>query len=214
MSGPALRWAPTFVLMLGAALVASGGRQRDLPLRSPLGSAVPSSLASYASEDLVMSPEQRRVSGVTDYLARIYRPSPSEQSDVFSVYVGYYESQRNGRTMHSPRNCLPGAGWEPLVGGREVIETAGGPVEVNRYVLQNGEARALVLYWYQGRGRIEASEYAVKWDLLRDAALLGRSDEALVRLMVPIHGSESEATRLAVVAAGQLIPAVDAALPL
>jgi EpsI family protein len=206
-------WTPATILLLGTALVLSGRGQRDLDLRAPLSSTVPELLASYASEDLTMSEAELRVTGVSQYLARVYQLDETKEKDFFTLYVGYYESQRNGKTIHSPRNCLPGSGWEPLVGGREVIATADGAVEVNRYVLQRGEARALVLYWYQGRGRVEASEYAVKWDLLRDAALLGRSDEALVRLMVPINGSEQEATRLAVRAAEQLIPAVQAALP-
>lgn len=210
---PALRWAPAALLLFGTLLVGTSTRQRDLELRAPLSSAVPSRLESYDSEDFSITDAEREVSGVTSYLSRVYRPDPSEQEDFFSVYVGYYDSQTKGKTIHSPKNCLPGSGWVPLAGGRETIATESGPVAVNRYVLQRGEARALVLYWYQGRGRIEASEYAVKWDLLRDAALRGRSDEALVRVMVPIRTTESEATRMALRAAERLIPAVESALP-
>ena len=84
---------------------------------------------------------------------------------------------------------------------------------VNRYLLQNGDARALVLYWYQGRGRVQASEYLVKWDLLRDAALKHRSDEALVRIVVPLVGPEENAFELAQSVAERLVPALDNALP-
>jgi EpsI family protein len=84
---------------------------------------------------------------------------------------------------------------------------------VNRYLLQKGTAQALVLYWYQGRGRIEANEYAVKWDLLRDAALRGRSEEALVRLIVPVTGTPAEAFERASRIARATIPAVERALP-
>jgi EpsI family protein len=86
-------------------------------------------------------------------------------------------------------------------------------VRVNRYLLQKGAAQALVLYWYQGRGRVEHNEYVLKWDLLRDAALRQRSDEALVRVVVPLAGNEAAALDLARQAAQALIPAVDAALP-
>jgi hypothetical protein len=70
-----------------------------------------------------------------------------------------------------------------------------------------------VLYWYQGRGRVAANEYLVKWDLLRDQALYGRSDEALVRIIVPVTGSEDAAYNRAVNIAAGLVPAVDRALP-
>ena len=54
-------------------------------------------------------------------------------------------------------------------------------------MLSNKGTLALVYYWYQGRGREESSEYVVKWDLLKDAALYGRTEEALVRIVVPIN---------------------------
>jgi EpsI family protein len=89
-------------------------------------------------------------------------------------------------------------------------------VTVNRYLIQNGTSRAIVLYWYQGRGRVAASEYAVKWDLLRDAALRGRTEEALVRVAVPVDGdenAEAAAFDLAARVAGSVIPSVFLALP-
>ena len=85
---------------------------------------------------------------------------------------------------------------------------------MNRYVVQRGTQQALVLYWYQGRGRVEANEYRVKWNLLRDAALRRRSDEALVRVVVPITTSDSAATNFAAGVAGELLPAVARSLPL
>ena len=86
-------------------------------------------------------------------------------------------------------------------------------MSVNRYLLQNEDVRALVLYWYQGRGRVQANEYLVKWDLLRDAVLRQRSDEALVRIVVPLSGSEEDSFRLARSVAETLVPALDQALP-
>ncbi len=88
-------------------------------------------------------------------------------------------------------------------------------MKVNRYLLQNGDQRALVLYWYQGRGRVQASEYMVKWDLLRDAALRHRSDEALVRIVVPLVGTgvEEDSFALARSVAEELVPALNKALP-
>lgn len=207
-------WAPAVILGLGALVTLGIDTQRTLPLQAPLARAVPASFASYGSTDVTISEEEQRVAGMTNYLMRVFRePGAVGSAYAFSLYVGYYESQTQGKTIHSPKNCLPGAGWEALTNQRVAIATPQGPVQVNRYLLQNKQQRALVLYWYQGRGRVEANEYRVKWDLLRDSALRGRSDEALVRVIVPVKGSEEEAFKLASRVAGQMVPAVNRSLP-
>lgn len=204
-------WAPASILALGLVLMTGIQTQRDLPLRESLQKAVPTSLAGRSSKDIEISAEEQRVAGMSNYLMRTYSLPGAA---AFSLYVGYYESQRQGRTIHSPKNCLPGAGWEALISSKASVVTAAGPVEVNRYLLQNGKARALVLYWYQGRGRVVASEYAVKWNLLRDSALRRRSDEALVRVIVPLgRQPEHEAFRLASSVVRQVVPAVGRAIP-
>ncbi|HSE46109.1 MAG TPA: EpsI family protein, partial [Gemmatimonadales bacterium] len=131
------------------------------------------------------------------------------------VYVGYYDHQTQGKTIHSPKNCLPGSGWEALEAAPIAVTTANGPVTVNRYLLQNKNQQALVFYWYQGRGRVAASEYQVKWELLRDAAVRGRSEEALVRVVVFLNDkvTESQAVDQASRVAADLVPAVFRSLP-
>lgn len=217
-----LDWAPTLVLGLGVLMTAGADRQRSMPLESSLESAVPMRMAGMVGQDVEISADEQRVAGMDAYLMREYTLLDAESAEdagwvgspaSFSIYVGYYESQTQGRTIHSPRNCLPGAGWTPLASRRERIQTGAGPITVNRYLLQYGEYQALVLYWYQGRGRVEADEYRVKWDLLRDAALRGRTEEALVRITVPVTASEEEAFRLAAGVAEQMVPAVEQALP-
>ena len=141
-------------------------------------------------------------------------PAELDGSSGFSLFVAYFDQQTQGKTIHSPKNCMPGGGWEPLASHIIPIETAAGAVAVNKYLLQRGSERALVLYWYQGRGRVEANEYVVKFDLLKDAALRGRSDEALVRIVVPLEKSEEEAVELAARVAETVLPRLDAALPL
>jgi EpsI family protein len=59
---------------------------------------------------------------------------------------------------------------------------------VNRYLIQKGLDRQLVLYWYQGRGRIIGSEYWSKIYLVVDAARLNRTDAAIVRVVIPLRG--------------------------
>jgi EpsI family protein len=140
------------------------------------------------------------------------KPAPSGTS-AFSVYVGYYESQIQGKSIHSPKNCLPGNGWEPISAGTTAIPVGSGAVQVNRYLLGKESQTALVYYWYQGRGRIAANEYKVKWNLLQDKALRGRSEETLVRIVVPYTGSAAAADSLATSVAAELMPQIEAHLP-
>ena len=203
-------WVPAVILGAGALLITLGTtRQRAMPLSAPLAT-IPATLGDYQSQDQALSAEEQRVVGMSSYLLRNF--SRGDQP-AFSIYVGYYDQQLQGKTIHSPKNCLPGAGWEPLAAGREAIATPTGAATVNRYLLVNRGQRALVYYWYQGRGRIEADEYRVKLQLLRDSALRGRTEEALVRVVVPVTGDEREATALASWVAGQLLPAVGRVLP-
>ena len=117
--------------------------------------------------------------------ARKLREYRRDSAQLFTTYVGYYDKQVQGKTIHSPKNCLPGAGWEILNTSSIALPGAEKLGQVNRVLLANKGTRALVYYWYQGRGRIESNEYKVKWNLLRDAALFGRTEEALVRIVVP-----------------------------
>jgi EpsI family protein len=209
-------WTPALILGLGALFTVGMDGQREMELRAPLDVTVPSEIAGQKARDVEVSKAERRVAGMSSYVMRVYSHDAGEVDQTtaaFSVYVGYYTSQTRGRTIHSPKNCLPGSGWEALTSTPVALQTPGGPVIVNRYTLQRGQQKAVVLYWYQGRGRIESNEYKVKWHLLRDAAIKRRSDEALVRIVVPAKVSEDEAFRMAAQVAQTLVPAVDKALP-
>ena len=209
---PAVRWAPALILVVGAALATIGVQaQRSLELRAPLKDAVPRAIDGMASRDQPLGRAEAEAAGVTSSLVREF--GRTDSAAAFSLYVGYYDRQTRGKTIHSPKNCLPGSGWEPLASRTDTISAAGRPAIVNRYLLQHGQERALVFYWYQGRGRIAANEYLVKWNLLRDAALRRRSDEALVRIVVPIRASEADALRIARGAAAVIAPALTLALP-
>ena len=211
------RWAPGVLLTLGATLTVGIDTQRSLPLRDDLADVVPGTYSGLDGADLSISEEELRVVGADAYLYRVFRTedgTASAGAPAFSLYVGYYERQGRGYTIHSPKNCLPGSGWEALMSSTAAVPTPEGPVEVNRYLIQREDQRALVLYWYQGRGRVAHNEYRVKFDLLRDSALFGRSEEALVRVVVPIvdttvEAAQEQATGFAAV----LIPALYRALP-
>ncbi|HTY06462.1 MAG TPA: EpsI family protein [Gemmatimonadales bacterium] len=208
-------WLPAIILGLGALGTLALRPDRPLPLRLPLDQAVGDTIAAYAGTPLVLSPAELAVAGPDAYLFRSYRtPADTAGTQAFTVYVGYYQRQIQGKTIHSPKNCLPGAGWEPLASGTDTVGTREGPVAVNRYLLQLHQEKALVLYWYQGRGRVASNEYLVKWQLLRDSGLKHRSDEALVRVMVPLSGDdEAGALRLASSVAARIIPELYRALP-
>ena len=208
------RWAPALVLAVGALLATAGvAAQRSLPLRRALGEAVPADLAGYQGREVKLSEAEAQAVAVTSYLARAYLVADTAKAAAFSIYVGYYAQQAQGQTIHSPKNCLPGAGWEPLTSQPQRITTADGAVTVNRYLIQNRQQRALVLYWYQGRGRVAWNEYRVKWNLLRDAALRRRCDEALVRIVVPVTTTEAAAAAIGEQVAQVLVPALARALP-
>lgn len=214
------RLTPAALFLCGWLLTLSAERQQAAVLDQPLRS-IQNRLVGVIGEERDIPATEQQVAGFSDYVFRIFQ---IDSLNAFSVYVGYYDSQVTGRTIHSPRNCLPGAGWQTVESGRVELPINGKAVTLNRYILANGPAQALVLYWYQGRGRVAHSEYAVKWDLLRDAATRGRTEEALVRVMVPIPPSrefsatdwrdrQRQADELARRVATELLPRVEQALP-
>jgi EpsI family protein len=144
-----------------------------------------------AGSDQTIDEETLKVLRASDYVMRNYHNAAGE---VANFYVGYYATQRDGATFHSPLNCLPGSGWTMSDPGRVTINAANGQSFIaNRYQIQNGSERSLLIYWYQGRGRAVAGEYWGKVYTVLDSVRLRRSDGALVRVIVPIGDSESAA---------------------
>jgi len=119
---------------------------------------------------------------IADYTGKDNRP--------LNFYVAYYDSQRKGVSAHSPKSCLPGGGWQITEFDQRTIEgvvVAGKPLLVNRTVIKLGEAKQLVYYWFQQRGRVITNEYLVKWYLFWDALTRQRTDGALVRLTAVVR---------------------------
>lgn len=139
---------------------------------------------------------------VSDYTMREYT---LEDGRVGNIYVGYYESQRGGATYHSPQNCLPGAGWvmkDPQF--VEVPRGDGTTFTANRYVIENGIYNEVMIYWYQGRGRTEASEYRDKVNTVLDSVTRRRSDGSMVRVMTSVGQDEAAAIKAATNLAAKL----------
>jgi EpsI family protein len=167
---------------------------------------------SQAGNDARLDKESEDVLRADDYLLRNFI---SANGRIGSLYVGYYATQRNGATYHSPLNCLPGSGWTMSDAERITITPApeGMPFEANRYVIQNGRERQVMIYWYQGRGRAIASEYWGKIYTVLDSVRRRRSDGAMVRVLVPITDSESEAFDAASDLAARAAPQLPAFVP-
>lgn len=171
-------------MLAGAGVYAAGASGAESPVtRAPLAE-LPITIDGWRGRDAAPFDDDIVTAlGVDDYINRHY---VRDAHPAVSLYVGYYASQRQGDTIHSPQNCLPGAGWRPVSSERVTIDAAGRPIEVNRYLIQKGIERQAVLYWYQGRGRVVANEYANKLWLMFDAARLRRTNGALVRMITPV----------------------------
>ncbi len=209
--------AAVLSLMLGATTVfLANARKAETPVERTAFDHFPMTLGPWqATVDPPLTDDILKVLGVDDYLSRIYyRPDGA----AVGLFMGFYGSQRQGDTIHSPLNCLPGAGWEPVHQRRLLItniDGAGRDATVNRYIVQKGLERQLVLYWYQSHGRVTASEYWSKLYLIHDAMRLNRTDGSLVRVIAPIpHGADGQdAERLAETFVRQLFPQLPAYLP-
>src|SRR3954453_20591179 len=148
--------------------------------------------------------------GVDDYVNRQYARAGAAP---VGIYVGYYASQRQGDTIHSPQNCLPGAGWLPVETAVTHVRAGDRSVPVNQFVIQKALDRQVVLYWYQGRGRVTANEYANKAFLMFDAARLHRTNGGLVRIITPVASSTTAATAEVSEFAALLLPRLGGYLP-
>jgi EpsI family protein len=183
--------AATVLLLAQAVLLQSAIRPESVPAAAPLAD-VPKTLGAWQFvQDGVVDQETMDVLKADDVLNRIY--GNAQQVGV-SLFVAGFRSQRNGKAPHSPKNCLPGSGCTPINSGEVTIDSgASAPITVNRYVVAHGDQQSLVLYWYQSRDRVVASEYNAKFWVMADAIRLNRTDTALVRVVVPIVNKDQDA---------------------
>jgi EpsI family protein len=190
------------VLLLGqAAVLYSSVKPETVPPSPPL-SRLPQTLGGWEYlKDYDVDDETRDVLKADDLLLRSYGNPATGRAG--TLFVAAFRSQRNGKAPHSPKNCLPGSGWTQLSSDLYSIDVGNpAPIVVNRYVVQLGDDRSLVMYWYQSRERVVASEYTAKFWVMADAIRLNRTDTALVRVVMPIieadHADPANATQTAV----------------
>jgi len=198
MSKPSLRFAVLFIAIVAVGVVVNTWaylgeahvdrkQLKDFPLQVGEWQRLRS--------DTMLDDATMAVLRASDYVLRDYRTADGRLAN---FYVGYYASQREGASYHSPLNCLPGSGWTLSEPGKVMISAPdGSQFAANKYIIDNGASRSLMLYWYQGRGRKVASEYWGKVYTVIDSVRLRRSDGAMVRVTVPVGESEDAALKSA-----------------
>jgi EpsI family protein len=174
----------TLVLVVQAVLFYSASHGENTPLPAPL-TAFPASLGNWhVFREAEIDQDTRDILKADDLLSRFY----SDRRAQAELFIAYFKTQREGQSPHSPKNCLPGSGWQtiPSETGRVDVPVEGGSIHINRYVVAKGESQSVVYYWYQSQGRVIADEFAAKYYLVSDSIRHHRSDTALVRIVVPI----------------------------
>jgi exosortase D (VPLPA-CTERM-specific) len=166
-------------------------RSEVIPERRPL-TEISDKLGDWSQRgaEIKFAPEVEGMLRTADYTMREYMLPDGRVSN---IYIGYYDTQRTGATYHSPQNCLPGAGWVLSEPERiELVRSDGQRFEANRYIIENGVYREVMIYWYQGRGRIEASEYRDKLNTVIDSVMRNRTDGAMIRVMTAAGRNNDE----------------------
>jgi len=190
------RHAAILSVLLAAQMAGLYAISRDekVPLRQPL-STFPKTIGGWSMvQEMELDAATAEVLRADETLSRTY--FDKGRNAAASLFVAYFKSQRTGQAPHSPKNCLPGSGWEPSESGSVAVDIPGRakPITVNRYVVSRGDSRSVVLYWYQTPRRVVASEYAAKIYLVADAIRYNRTDTALVRVVVPVTSDADAAT--------------------
>ncbi len=191
---PSVRIMVSAALLLATLLIVhfrSAGEA--VQIRKPFDT-FPSTLGSWqGQEETILDPDVLNMLKMSDYLMRRY-VDPAGRSVL--LYVGFWQSQRKGADIHSPKNCLPGGGWEPVEASRLTFPVPGspGPITVNRYLIQKDKQMQIVIYWFQAQGTVVAGELNAKIEMVRSAILKNRTDGALVRLSAPVQGDVEQTT--------------------
>jgi EpsI family protein len=208
-------WLMLALLVAGGAVINTWAAAGEARVQRRLLAEFPSEVGNWRQRgsDVRFDQATEAVLRADDYVSRDYTATDGGASA--SLYVGYYATQRTGATYHSPLNCLPGSGWTLNEPGTIEIKPADGsaPFEANRYIIEHAGERHLMIYWYQGRGRAVASEYVDKVYTVLDSIRRRRSDGSMVRVLVPVRGTEQEAIERATQFAAQIEPKLSAYVP-
>jgi EpsI family protein len=168
-----------------------------VPPSEPLN-LLPQTIGAWSSQDVPISQETLDILGDGRFLNRIYvnaTPAGRLVEPPVSLFIGYFPTQRTGQSIHSPQNCLPGAGWTFVSSSKIYLDSPElKNYPVGEYVIANGTAKQVVLYWYLAHGRSIANDYVAKAYMMADAIRYNRTDGALVRLVTPLNSNETFAS--------------------
>lgn len=206
--------AAVTILLVTGLLLQARSRNEIFPQRLQLA-GLPHQFGDWTGNDIGIPQDERDVLGPGDFLLRIYENS--QQSEPYiGLFIAYFPSQRAGDTIHSPKHCLPGAGWLPVQNDRVQLALPGArPFPANRYIIAKGTDKQMVLYWYLAHDRAIASEYWAKFYLVTDAMTMNRSDGSLIRLTTPLLPREDPevAQQRLVSFASLIMPQMDRYIP-
>jgi EpsI family protein len=189
-----------------------------VPPTAPL-SLMPSTIGRWTAQDYPLDSETLAVLGDGQFLNRVYTnlgPAGRPVETPISLFIGYFPTQRSGQSIHSPQNCLPGAGWAFLSSRVIDLPTADGrPYPVGEYLIGNAGEKQVVLYWYLAHGRSVASDYKAKAYMMLDAVRWNRTDGALVRIVTLVGPNEAleSAQQRAMQFANQVTPLLPRFIP-
>jgi EpsI family protein len=196
------------ILALTYVTVMWSGQRRPEDLHQPL-ETIPLEIGDWKGRDAGrMSKPEEDVLRATSYIKRDYYRSDNGMSA--GLFIAFYSMQAAGEAMHSPKNCLPGSGWEIWKYGESAVPFENGSVTINRYYIQKGRDRQVVLYWYQSYDRVVASEYYAKLCLVWDSVMKQRTAGSIVRITT---ADTPEAERQALELAEKMLPLVKDVLP-
>ena len=187
-----------FLLVQVFAFYAIASRAEKVPTVGRL-SMFPVSLPGWtAVKEFPIEQETLDVLRADDTLDRLYVEQGNRRGVI--LFIAYFATQRYGQSPHSPKNCLPGAGWEPVAGmsSRPALQVPGEaqPIVINKYVTEHGDERSVTLYWYQSHGRVVADEFAAKFWSIADSLRYRRSDTSIVKITIDVKDGDVEtATR-------------------
>jgi len=186
------------LLLQGIVFYSVALRAENIPPVSPLAS-FPGNVSGWEMyKDVKIEQETLDILKADDTLNRIY--TNSQKTAQAYLFIAFFKTQRYGHAPHSPKNCLPGSGFEPVESGpiSIAIPDRAEPIVVNRYLTARGDEKSVTLYWYQSHGRIIAGEFSAKFWLIADSIRFHRSDSSLVKVVVPVRDNDADkATRIA-----------------
>jgi exosortase D (VPLPA-CTERM-specific) len=178
--------ALVIVALIGTASLAAWhslpDTRQEAPVRTSFAS-FPQELGDWQQEGPpeILGPRVARSLGADDYhsvtMARGVEPG-------VGLFMAWYDDQTRGG-VHSPEICLPGSGWEiAWLERTDIAKTMGTPYafNINRAIIERGETRMMVYYWFQQGERRLAWDFAAKFYLMIDGITTGSTDGALIRL--------------------------------